>query len=59
MLLVADPTQDVYDKRAWTDEEQMLGAGFSGPWTELHGSYRLPSDLRADGESLRFAVSRR
>jgi hypothetical protein len=45
MLLVADPTQDVYDKKAWTDEEQMLGAGFSGSWTELHGSYRLPSDL--------------
>ncbi len=45
MLLVADPTQDVYDKKAWTDEAQMLGAGFSGPWTELHGSYRLPSDL--------------
>lgn len=45
MLLVADPTQDVYDKRAWTDEAQMLGAGFSGPWTELRGSYRLPSDL--------------
>lgn len=45
MLLVADPTQDVYGKQAWTDEEQMLGAGFSGRWTELHGSYRLPSDL--------------
>lgn len=45
MLLVADPTQDVYDQRAWTDEEQMLGAGFSGPWTELKGSYRMPSDL--------------
>ncbi len=45
MLLVADPTQDVYDKRAWTDEEKMLGAGFSGAWTELRGSYRLPSDL--------------
>ncbi|MEP1125436.1 MAG: hypothetical protein ABJH68_16240 [Ilumatobacter sp.] len=45
MLLVSDPTQDVYDKKAWTDEERMLGAGFSGPWTELSGSYRLPSDL--------------
>ncbi len=45
MLLVADPTQDVYDKQAWTDEEQMRGAGFSGPWTELKGSYRMPSDL--------------
>ena len=27
------------------DEEKMVGAGFSGPWTELSGSYRLPSDL--------------
>ena len=45
MLLVADPTQDVYDKKAWTDEDRMLGAGFSGPWTELRGSYRMPADL--------------
>lgn len=45
MLLVADPTQDVYEKRSWTDEDEMRGAGFSGPWTELKGSYRMPSDL--------------
>lgn len=45
MLLVADPTQDIFDKRAWTDDEQMLGAGFSGPWTELKGSYRMPTDI--------------
>ncbi|MFT7650197.1 MAG: hypothetical protein ACI9N0_001225 [Ilumatobacter sp.] len=45
MLLVADPTQDVYEKQAWTDEEKMIGAGFSGGWTHLLGSYRLPSDL--------------
>jgi hypothetical protein len=45
MLLVADPTQDVYDKRAWTDEDRMLGAGFSGPWTDLKGSYRMPIDM--------------
>ena len=45
MLLVADPTQDVYEKRAWTDEAKMLGAGFSGPWTELKGSYRMPTDM--------------
>lgn len=45
LLLVADPNQDVYGKRAWTDEERMLGAGFSGPWTELRGSYRMPPDL--------------
>jgi hypothetical protein len=45
LLLVADPTQDVYGQRAWTDEERMVGAGFSGPWTELRGSYRMPPDL--------------
>ena len=45
MLLVADPTQDVYSKRSWTDEDQMLGAGFSGRWTELTNSYRMPGDL--------------
>lgn len=45
MLLVADPTQDVYDHQTWTDEKRMLGAGFSGPWTQVDGSYRLPPDL--------------
>ena len=45
LLLVADPNQDLYGQRAWTDEERMLGAGFSGPWTELRGSYRMPPDL--------------
>ena len=45
MLLVADPTQDIYGQRAWTDERRMSGAGFSGAWTELKGSYRMPNDL--------------
>lgn len=45
MLLVADPTQDLYDRRAWTDEDKMLGAGFSGQWAEPRGSYRMPPDL--------------
>jgi hypothetical protein len=45
MLLVSDPTQDLSDKRAWTDEEHIVGAGFSGPWAELEGSYRIPSDI--------------
>ena len=45
LLLVADPTQDVYGQRAWTDELRLTGAGFSGPWTELRGSYRMPPDL--------------
>jgi hypothetical protein len=44
MLLVADDTQRIYDPPRWTDE-QMTGAGFSGPWTTLHDSYRIPGDL--------------
>lgn len=45
MLLVADTTQDLYDRRAWTAEATMAGCGFRGAWTELAGSYRLPPDL--------------
>lgn len=45
MILVADATQDIYDKaRAWTDEA-MAGAGFQGKWAELKISYRLPPRL--------------
>ncbi len=45
MLLVADPTQDLYERGAWTDDGSMLGSGFSGPWTELEGTYRMPTDI--------------
>jgi hypothetical protein len=45
MLLVADPTQNIFGLKAWTEEDHMRGAGFSGPWTELGGSYRLPRDM--------------
>jgi hypothetical protein len=46
MLLVSDTTQDIYKKgKLWTDQE-MLNCGFSGPWTVLKGSYRIPSMLR-------------
>jgi hypothetical protein len=45
MVLVADTTQDVYDKaRLWTDQA-MIGAGFSGRWNELPCSYRMPPTL--------------
>lgn len=45
MVLVADTTQDVYDKaRLWTDQA-MIGAGFTGRWSELPCSYRMPSPL--------------
>jgi hypothetical protein len=45
MLLVADAVQDVYDRRGWLSEPSMTGCGFSGPWTNLRGSYRMPPDL--------------
>jgi hypothetical protein len=46
MLLVADPTQHIYeDVTPWTDEAHMEGTGFAGPWTTLQGSYRMPPDL--------------
>ncbi|WP_420453173.1 NERD domain-containing protein [Ilumatobacter sp.] len=45
MLLVADPTQNIFDQTPWTEEEHMVGAGFSGPWTDLGASHRLPSDV--------------
>jgi len=45
MLLVADPTQDLFaTARAWTDQN-MRGAGFSGPWVNLERSYRLPDSM--------------
>ena len=45
MLLVSDPTQNIYDNVSWTEEREMRGAGFSGPWTELGDSYRIPDDM--------------
>ena len=45
MLLVADLTQDVYERGgSWTDAA-MTGAGFTGRWAFLEESYRLPYSL--------------
>ncbi len=44
VVLVADPTQDVYGlAKRWTDQA-MLDAGFRGQWTQLQASYRMPPD---------------
>ncbi len=44
-VLVADETQDLYDRtRSWTDDS-MAGAGFRGDWSRLTASYRLPPTL--------------
>lgn len=45
MLLVIDTSQGLYGRRGWGDEASMPGCGFSGGWTRLEGSYRLPADL--------------
>ena len=55
MILVADKTQDIYERASeWTDAA-MRGCGFTGPWSELRGSYRLPEPairlVRQFGES--------
>ena len=45
MLLMTDPTLDLYERGAWLDEPAMQAAGFLHPWVELTGSYRMPNDL--------------
>lgn len=45
VMLVADKTQNIYGTAAaWTDQ-RMRGAGFTGRWNELTGSYRLPGEI--------------
>lgn len=44
MLLVADRTQNLYERSNWTSDS-IAGGGFSGPWIELKGTYRMPVDL--------------
>ena len=44
MLLVADRTQNLFHRSDWA-ESGTAGGGFSGPWVELKGTYRMPVDL--------------
>lgn len=44
MLLAADVSQDIYERKSWTQEPSMQGAGFRGQWRTLKESYRLPVD---------------
>ncbi|RYD85747.1 MAG: DNA helicase [Verrucomicrobiaceae bacterium] len=45
MLLVKDDTQDTYGRSLNWTEQAMNGAGFSGDWSELPVTYRLPPAL--------------
>lgn len=41
---ISDDTQDIYGvSKSWVGK--MEGAGFRGPWNELHTSYRIPQDF--------------
>ena len=41
---ISDDTQDIYGvSKSWIGK--MDGAGFRGPWNELHTSYRIPQDF--------------
>lgn len=51
MILVADNTQDLYERSLNWTEESMVGAGFSGEWATLDNSYRLPNEVRVISES--------
>ena len=44
MLLVVDRTQNLFHRANWTDAS-IAGGGFSGKWTKLKGTYRMPVDL--------------
>ena len=45
VVMVADKTQDIYQRAtAWT-KKAMRGAGFHGPWVELKTNYRLPPKI--------------
>lgn len=61
MLLVADPTQDIYNRFAWTRGDGESGPGFEGEWLDLDGGYRVPADLSAFANdlALRSALSER
>ena len=54
MLLMTDPTLDLYERNAWVDEAKMRAAGFLHPWVELTGSYRMPKDLMKLASSFAF-----
>ncbi len=45
MLLVADPTVDLYGKSSWATPTTLELAGFTEPWIEMSGSYRMAPEL--------------
>jgi superfamily I DNA/RNA helicase len=45
MLLVADESQDIYEKSALWTEDSMKGCSLSPQWVRLENSYRIPNVL--------------
>ncbi len=45
MLLVTDPTVDLYGKSSWATPSTRESAGFTEPWIEMSGSYRMAPEL--------------
>jgi hypothetical protein len=45
MLVVADPTQDIYDRFEPTLDPSFAGSDASETWIDLETSYRMPHDL--------------
>ena len=45
MLLVTDPTVDLYGKSSWATPSTLEAAGFTEPWIAMASSYRMAPDL--------------
>ena len=45
MLIAADPTVDLYGKSSWATPSTLEAAGFTEPWIEMTGSYRMAPEL--------------
>ncbi len=45
MLLVTDPTVDLYGKSSWATPSTLDSAGFTEPWIDMTGSYRMAPEL--------------
>ena len=45
MLLATDPTVDLYGKSSWAIPSTRESAGFSEPWIDMTGSYRMAPEL--------------
>jgi hypothetical protein len=59
MLLAADPTVDLYGKSSWATPSTLEAAGFTEPWIEMTGSYRMAPELieATNGFAIEFVSS--